>query len=310
MKISLAYLVPLVYNGDTMKVLEKIQKGNVTGYLMLKQRIVVQGGIYHVTQRASGKENLFLEDEDYLYFLKVLKESVKKFELDLFSYCLMPNHIHLLFRLNQENLSVAMKNVFERYADYVNKKHDRRGHVFCGRYRASFCNGETYLLAASAYIHLNPYRAGLCDAQLDYRWSSAGLYINRWQESFVDAEFILKMLSENPARSVELYREFIMDGIKQDVVSHQNRRTEARFAIHEAARLSRKVLGRGGKAIDKELDQRLDEFSTLKKVMNPEDKKERVELISKMLDLGYRPWDIRKQLCISKTTYYRISKEI
>ena len=293
-----------------MKILEKIQSGKVTGYLTLKQRIVVRGGIYHVTQRALGKEKLFYEEADFLYFLKVLKESVKKFELDLFSFCLMPNHVHLLFRLNQENLSVAMKNIFERYADCINKKYDRIGHVFSGRYRASFCSGESYLLAASAYIHLNPYRAKLCDAQLDYRWSSAGLYVNRTQDSFVNADFILKMLSENPVRAVELYQEFIKDGIKQELVSHKNYRTEARFAIHATARLSRRVLGQGGKAIDKGIDQTLDEFSMVKRVMNPADKKERVKLIAKMLDRGYRPGDIMRQMRISKTTFYRIFNQI
>ena len=125
-----------------MDVAEKIQEGQLTGYLTVRHRLVFPGGTYHITQRAPGRELLFLEDGDRLYFLKLLKEASKKFCLAIYCFALMPNHVHLLLRIEDANLSSAMKNLFERYADYFNRKYERKGHVFCGRFRASVCSDD------------------------------------------------------------------------------------------------------------------------------------------------------------------------
>jgi len=70
---------------------------------------------------------LFIEEGDYLRFLYLLKNASQKFSLDIFCFALLSNHLHILLRINQENLSEAMKNVFERYADYFNVKYKRKG---------------------------------------------------------------------------------------------------------------------------------------------------------------------------------------
>ena len=167
-----------------------------------------------MTQRAPGRELLFLESADYLYFLQKLKEATRKFDFEIFCFSLLPNHLHLLLRINRNNLSAAMKNIFERYAKYFNGKYKRKGHVFCGRYRASLCNDENYFLAASLYIHRNAYQARLYSSVEDYRWSSVRLYTRPIKKSFVNYTCILSILDAELKKARRKYRDILRDSIK------------------------------------------------------------------------------------------------
>lgn len=135
-----------------------------------REKIISADSVYHVTQRAPGKELLFLEKNDYLNFIYLLKKCAKEYKLDVFCFCCMPNHVHLLLKINETNLSKAMKSLFTAYAVRFNNKYERKGHVFCGVYRASMCLDDAHLLGASLYIHLNPIKAGLVNNAFRYRW--------------------------------------------------------------------------------------------------------------------------------------------
>ena len=145
---------------------------------MSTRKIIVEEGVYHITQRAPGKELLFLEESDNLRFLKLLKEISIKFSLDIFCFALLSNHLHILLRIENKNLDKAMKKLFQSYAQYFNAKYYRKGHVFCGVYRASLCDNDSYLLTASLYIHLNPYKAGLTKDIFKYVFDSTTFNIN------------------------------------------------------------------------------------------------------------------------------------
>src|SRR3989338_5023125 len=145
-------------------IIDKIENGKVRRFFRARNKLSYPGAVYHVTQRATGREYLFLEEADYLYMLHLIKEKSQKFEIDIFAFALMPNHIHLLFKLNKDNLSNAMKNIFEMYANYFNTKYERKGRLFAGSYRGALCLDDSYLLAASVYIHLNPCRAGIASS--------------------------------------------------------------------------------------------------------------------------------------------------
>ena len=126
--------------------------------VMSSRKIIEAGGVYHLTQRAPGRELLFIEEADYMRFLKLLKEASQKFELDIFSFALLPNHLHILLKIKGRNLAEAMKYLFQSYAQGFNKKYKRKGHVFCGVYRAVLCKTDAQLLVTSLYIHLNPFK--------------------------------------------------------------------------------------------------------------------------------------------------------
>ncbi len=175
----------------------------------MKNKLVIEGGGYHIIQRAPGREQLFLEDGDYLYFLHLLKETASKYILDIFSFVLMNNHLHVLLKINTANLPEAMKSLYQKYALYFNLKYQRKGHVFSGVYRASLCNSDLYLLAISVYIHLNPVKAGMVEQPEDYRWSSIKLYLDEDKSKFIRSNFLLDILATDRKKAKKSYRDLL-----------------------------------------------------------------------------------------------------
>ena len=104
-----------------------------------REKIQAAGYVSHITQRAAGREPLFLENNDYLDMLALLKEAAHNFDLCFYAFCLMPNHVHLLLEPRHANLSKAMHAIFSRYAKRFNSKYQRRGHIFGGPYRQAIC---------------------------------------------------------------------------------------------------------------------------------------------------------------------------
>ncbi len=180
--------------------------GNVQRIFRARHKLHEPGLISHITQRAAGREPLFLEDGDFLTMLGLLKESAEKFSLSYYALCLMNNHVHLLVMPREKNLAEAMRSIFSRYAAKFNRRYERRGHLFGGPYRQSVCLDTTYLLAASAYIHLNPVRAGLVEDANAYRWSSSSLYCRKPSgESFIDPQPVLGLVHDNMHSARKIY---------------------------------------------------------------------------------------------------------
>ncbi|MDZ7696567.1 MAG: transposase [Deltaproteobacteria bacterium] len=142
---------------------ELIRQGKIKRIFRAKQKLTVPDIVSHITQRAAGKEPLFLEEADYLFMLANMKDITQKRSLEMFAFCLMPNHIHLLVSPREGELNEAMRDLFSRYAMMFNRKYERKGHLFGGPYRQAVCLDDAYLLVASLYIHMNPVRAGLVE---------------------------------------------------------------------------------------------------------------------------------------------------
>jgi putative transposase len=202
--------------------LEDIIKRSGKGRFFRSTRKLNQAQLVsHITQRAAGREPLFVEDEDYLFLLGWLKDWVQETEVTLYAFCFMPNHVHLLISPKQDNLYGAMRNLFSRYARHFNRKYERKGHLFGGPYRQAVCSDEKYLLAASLYIHLNPVRAGLAVSPQTYRWSSSRLYSDKAvANSFVDSSFILGLISDDYLVAQQTYKLLLQQasGLKVDEV--------------------------------------------------------------------------------------------
>ncbi len=108
-----------------MDPLQLISDGKIKRYFRATRKLNVPNMVSHITQRAAGKEPLFLEDGDYLAMLGFLKEIATNSMLRIYSFCLMPNHIHLLLSPQEENLFDAMRDLFSRYAMKFNRKYER-----------------------------------------------------------------------------------------------------------------------------------------------------------------------------------------
>ena len=196
-----------------MDPIELIRQGKVKRFFRATKKLNASNLVSHITQRVAGKELLFLENDDYLSMLVLLKEVSSEFSLDIYAFCLMQNHIHLLFKTKETNLYDAMRELFSRYAMRFNRKYERKGHLFAGPYRQAVCMDDGYLLAASLYIHLNPVKADIVKKPQDYRWSSCRLFcMDDAPESFLLPNFVLGLLSGSNNESKRIYRDLLEKG--------------------------------------------------------------------------------------------------
>ncbi len=281
-----------------MRILEKIRNQEISGYLTIKKRIVYPGAVYHITQRAPGREIVFVEKGDYLKFLSELKKTVEKFNLNLFCFSLLENHLHLLVQIKEINLSKAMKELFGKYAMYYNYKYKRKGHVFCGRFRSSLVNHDNYLLAASCYIHLNPYNAGLTEYFDRYRWSSLSLYTESPKRTFVNYDKVLKIIDSNPNIARKKYSELLRQSTKIKGGKFIEAKKIKRFvekAKIKAIRINKRM---------SELDHMIEKSKKTPRVKTPEEKKARKYLIEQLISNGNSITEIADLLHLSRQTIH------
>jgi REP element-mobilizing transposase RayT len=135
-------------------------------------RPLFPGGIYHVTARGNDRRAIFEDDADRSRFLIVLASVVARYRLRCHAYCLMGNHYHALLQTPEGNLSTAMRQLNGVYTQRFNRRHERSGHIFQGRYGAQLVDGHAHLREVCRYVVLNPVRAGLVEHPRDWPWSS------------------------------------------------------------------------------------------------------------------------------------------
>ena len=135
-------------------------------------RIEFPGALYHVTARGNARAPIFLEDADRQLLLATLGDAHERHGWLCHAYCLMPNHYHLLLGTPEANLSQGMRQLNGLYTQRFNRRHDRVGHVFQGRFKGILVERGAHLLELARYIVLNPVRAGIVACAEAYRWSS------------------------------------------------------------------------------------------------------------------------------------------
>jgi REP element-mobilizing transposase RayT len=141
--------------------------------------------------RGINKQILFEDEEDYEKFLQVLKECREKSGFELYAYCLMGNHAHILLKVGNEGIEQIVKRIGVRYVYWYNWKYGRSGHLFQDRYKSEPVDSEAYFLTVLRYIHRNPVKAGICKTAEEYRWSSYGYYLGK--PGITDTAFALEL---------------------------------------------------------------------------------------------------------------------
>ncbi|MDP1738304.1 MAG: transposase [Caulobacter sp.] len=140
-------------------------------------RVVVPGLPHHVTQRGNRRAPIFLVAGDERIYLRILREQIDHHGVEIWAYCLMPNHVHMIATPQDEGgLSKAFGEAHRRYTAHINKRQAWTGHLFQARF-ASVVMDETHLLTAARYIALNPVRARLVARAGDWPWSSVGAHL-------------------------------------------------------------------------------------------------------------------------------------
>lgn len=173
-------------------------------------RLYAAGVPYHVISRGVGGMELFQVEEEYLEFLHLLNSIKKEQPFRLYSYCLMPNHIHLLMEMEVGHLHTVMRRLLGAYALRFNIRRNRFGHVFQNRYKAIRCGRDSHFLELLRYIHLNPVRARLVSDPADWAWSSHRDYSVGALGTHPDVAHGLAFFSSNVDDARRAYREFIV----------------------------------------------------------------------------------------------------
>lgn len=204
---------------------------------------LVNDYFYHIFNRGSEKRNIFMQPRDYKRFLQTvryyqfsgpkpkfsqftktklnsLKTLVEAKLIDIFCYCLMPNHFHFLLRQRQENgIAIFMSQISNSYTKYFNTKYERIGALLQGVFKSVPIETDEQLIHVSRYIHLNPVVSGLVKKLEHYLWSSYGEYITG-REGLCSTKEILNLFS-----SREQYRQFVEDQIDYatslEIIKHQ-----------------------------------------------------------------------------------------
>lgn len=157
-------------------------------------RTVVPGLPHHVTQRGNRRAPIFFDPGDERIYIKILREQIDRHGVEIWAYCLMPNHVHLIAVPNEERgLAKAFGEAHRRYTAYVNGRHDWTGHLFQTRF-ASVVMDERHLLTAARYIALNPVRAGLVKKAEDWPWSSARAHLAGRDDQLVSVAPLLSRI--------------------------------------------------------------------------------------------------------------------
>ena len=181
--------------------------------------------------RGNSKQILFEEEEDYKYFIKRMGKCCRDAEIRISAYCLMENHVHMLINDPHDAVGTMMSRLGTSYAQYFNRKYDRSGHVFQGRYLSEPIDSDVYLLTVFRYILNNPQKAGICPTA-QYRWSSYKAFFR--EKAPLDLGFVKEWL-----RTDDAYREYIGRENKDECLEYD----QTENADAKALELIRECLG-------------------------------------------------------------------
>jgi len=161
-----------------------------------KLRNLQQETVYHVVYKGNNGEFLLRHDVDKNMLLETIKRYRLRYDFELYAFCIMDNHVHMLIKMCETPLSKVMQGISQSFTQRYNRKYDRSGHVFDGRYFASPCLTLYSIMKTMAYIHLNPFKAGLSKS-LNYLWSSHYAYTGRIGQVWFDSLALMKSLKDS-----------------------------------------------------------------------------------------------------------------
>src|SRR5208283_2467368 len=180
-------------------------------------RIEYPGAVYHITARGNGRKNIFKGEEDRDIFLAVVSSVVKRYNWLCHAYCLMDNHYHLVIETPDGNLSKGMQQLNGIYTQAFNRRHDRCGHIFQGRYKAIVVDKESYLAELCRYVVLNPVRAKIASAPEDWQWSSYSITVGlKEAPHFLSVDWVLGLFGRDKREAERGCRDFVLAGIGID----------------------------------------------------------------------------------------------
>ncbi len=158
-------------------------------------RLKSESGIYHIMLRGINQQAIFEDEEDYTKFIETLETYKAVSGYKVFAYCLMSNHIHILLKVEKEDIDVIMKRIAGSYVYWYNWKYYRKGHLFQDRFKSEPVENDAYFLTVLRYIHQNPVKASIVETIDEYVYSSYNEYIEG-VSSLIDIDFVDSMINK------------------------------------------------------------------------------------------------------------------
>ncbi|MGH7884423.1 MAG: helix-turn-helix domain-containing protein [Thermodesulfobacteriota bacterium] len=180
-------------------------------------RLAFEDACYHITSRGNRKDNIFIDNADKEMFIRKLNETLNKFSIVCYAYCLMHNHYHLFIKTPKGNISSAMHNLNTSYTNWFKARHQIVGVVFQGRYKSLLVDEDSYALQLSTYIHLNPVRAGMVEKPEEYIWSSYLDYMGKRRTlENMDTDLVLSSFGNDNKKAINKYKSFLKENMDID----------------------------------------------------------------------------------------------
>lgn len=176
-----------------------------------KKRELEALGIYHVYARGNNRQKIYREAKDFEFYLQLLLKAKEKYGFELYHYCLMSNHFHLLLRVREaKDLWQIMHGLQLQYSKYYKKKYKYFGHLFQGRYRSPRIPDDSYYLQCGRYIERNPVKAKMVKTPWDYEYSSARYYAEGVSDELVSPNLHYEQMGRVLEERRESYRKFLL----------------------------------------------------------------------------------------------------
>ncbi len=177
-------------------------------------RLALPGYPHHVIQRGNNRQPIVLDEADRRMLYSLWLEESQRHKVAVNAYVLLDNHFHMLLTPpSDEAMSLMMQSVGRTYVRYFNKRHNRSGTLWEGRYKSSLIDSEGYLLTCMAYIDLNPVRAGLAESAEDFSWSSYKHLAGQSIDKLVTPHALYWGLGNTPFAREAAYAEFVAGGL-------------------------------------------------------------------------------------------------
>lgn len=178
-------------------------------------RLEFPGALYHLTSRGDRREDIYDDDTDRNMFLEIYSSVIRRFNWHCYAYCLMDNHYHLLVATPDSNLSKGMRQLNGVYTQAYNRRYNKTGHLFQGRYKAILVDEDSYLLELSRYIVLNPVKAMMVKQVSGWQWSSyRSMTGETASPDWLSCDYLLLQFSKQRKTAIKRYKEFVLAGLK------------------------------------------------------------------------------------------------
>lgn len=197
-----------------------------------RARIAMPGIAWHIIQRGNNRAACFYAADDYRQYLKILGEQARRHGCAIHAYVLMTNHVHLLVTPEHaDSASLMMKQLGQRYVQYINRTYRRTGTLWDGRFRSCLAQNAGYVLACYRYIELNPVRANMVEHPADYPWSSFRANGQGGKDPLLTSHAEYTALGCEPAKRRRAYRTLFRAHMERALIDEIRAATNGNFVL-------------------------------------------------------------------------------